>query len=183
MTDHNDRGLFNDIQQGNHESLRQLFDRYYVELCRYVNTLIEDEAAAEDIVQGIFIYIWEHRQDIVITCSVSAYLFASCRHKALNYLRDRRKFTRFEPEQHDSIYEEMSVETDDLHRLIEEAVMFLPEKCGKIFRMRNDEELSYKEIAQREGIAVKTVEAHIHTALQHIKKYMAKHLIIIFFIF
>ena len=176
MTDQTDKTWFNDIQQGNHKSLRLLFDRYYAALCRYVHILIEDVAAAEDIVQGIFIYIWEHRQDIVITGSVRSYLFTSCRYKSLNYLRDMRKFTRFEPEQHDSVYEEMSVETDDLHRLIEEAVMSLPEKCGKIFRMKNEEELSYKEIAQREGIAVKTVEAHIHTALKHLKKYMATHL-------
>ena len=164
------------MQKGNKDDLRPLFDRYYVLLCRYVNTLVDDEAAAEDIVQGIFIYIWDHRRDIVITHSVRTYLFAACHNKALNHLRDRRKFTRFEPEQHDSVYEEMSVETDDLHRLIEEAVMSLPEKCGKIFRMSREEELSYKEIAKREGIAVKTVEAQIHTALKRLKKYLAAHL-------
>ena len=161
---------FNQIQKGNEESLRLLFDRYYISLCRYVNTLLDDETAAEDIVQGVFIYIWEHRQDIVITKSVRTYLFAACRNKSLNHLRDMRKFTRFVPEQHDSVYEELAVETDDLHRLIEEAVMSLPEKCGKIFRMSREEELSYKEIAEREGIAVKTVESQIHTALKRLKK-------------
>ena len=167
---------FNWIQKGNEEGLRLLFDCYYVSLCRYVNTLINDEAAAEDIVQGVFIYLWEHRQDIVITNTVRGYLFAACRNKALNHLRNIRKFTRFVPEQHDSVYEEMAVETNDLHRLIEEAVMSLPEKCGKIFRMSREEELSYKDIAEREGIAVKTVEAQIHTALKRIKKHLATHL-------
>ena len=166
------------LQQGDDEGLRILFDRYYVPLCRYVRTLVEDEASAEDIVQGIFIYLLEHRQDIVITGSVRTYLFAACRNKALNHLRDMRKFTRFEPEQHeqDMVYEDMTVETDDLHRLIEEAVMSLPEKCGKIFRMSREEGLSYKEIAEREGIEVKTVEAHIHTALKRLKQYLAKYM-------
>jgi len=176
MANDTDILLFNRIQKGSEEGLRFLFDRYYVSLCRYVNTLVDDEAAAEDIVQGVFIYIWGHRQDIVITNSVRTYLFAACRNKALNHLRDIRKFTRFVPEQHDSVYVEMAVETDDLHRLIEEAVMSLPEKCRKIFRMSREEELSYKEIAEREGIAVKTVEAQIYNALKLLKKYLATHL-------
>lgn len=176
MTNDTDIICFNRIQKGNEESLRLLFDRYYVLLCRYVNSLIDDQDTAEDIVQGVFIYIWGHSQDIVITNSVRTYLFAACRNKALNHLRDMRKFTRFVPEQHDSVYEEMAVETDDLHRLIEEAVMSLPEKCGKIFRMSREEELSYKEIAKREGISVKTVEAQMYTALKRLKKYLTTYL-------
>jgi len=176
MTNDTDKIWFSRIQQNDGEGLRYLFDCYYVLLCRYVNTLIEDEVAAEDIVQGIFIYIWECRQDIVITDSVRSYLFAACRHKSMNYLRDRYKFTRFVQEQHDSVFEEMAVEADDLHRLIEEAVMSLPEKCGKIFRMSHEEELSYKKIAELEGIAVKTVEAHIHTALKRLRKFLTIHL-------
>ena len=167
---------FNRMQKSNEEGLRYLFDCYYVSLCRYVNTLVDDETAAEDIVQDVFIYIWEHRQDIVITNSVRTYLFASCRNKSLNHLRNKHKFTRFVPEQHDSVYEEMAVETEDLYCLIEEAVMSLPEKCGKIFRMSREEELSYKEIAEREGIAVKTVEVQIYTALKRLKKYLATYL-------
>ena len=178
--DNTDNFLFGGMQKGSHECLRQLFDRYYVGLCRYVNTLIENEAAAEDIVQGVFVYVWEHRSDIVITVSVRTYLFTSCRYKALNHLRYMRRFTRFEPELHDSVYEEMDIEKDDLHCLIEEAIMSLPDKCGRVFRLRNHEELSYKEIAEREGIAVKTVEAHLHTALKRLKEYLAKQLTSIF---
>ena len=72
MTNETDKIWFNRMQQDDDEGLRLLFDGYYVVLCRYVNTLIEDEIAAEDIVQGIFIYIWEHRHDILITSSVRA---------------------------------------------------------------------------------------------------------------
>jgi len=176
MINDTDKIYFVSMQQGNHEGLRLLFDRYYISLCRYVNVLIEDEIAAEDIVQGIFIYIWEHKSDIVLTDSVHTYLYTACRYKAQNYLRDTSKFTRFVPEQHDAVYEEMSIEIDDLHRLIEEAVMSLPEKCAKIFRMSREYELSYKEIAEREGIAVKTVEVQIHTALKRLKKYLTAHL-------
>ena len=173
MTNDPDKIWFIRLQQGDHQGLRYLFDQYYTPLCRYVNTLIMDETEAEDIVQTIYIYVWEHREDITLTGSVRSYLFAACHHKALNYLRDKRKFTPFMPEHHDIIYVEMDVETNDLHRLIEEAVLRLPEKCGKIFRMSRVEDLSYKEIADREGITVKTVEAQIHTALKRLRKYLA----------
>ena len=176
MKDDTDKEYFIRLQQDHNDGLRFLFEKYYVSLCRYVNTLIEDEVSAADIVQDIFIYFWEHRQEIVITDSVRSYLFTSCRYKALNHFRDNRKYIRFEQEQHDMVYEDLSVETDDLHRLIEEAVMSLPEKCGKIFRLSRDEDLSYKEIAQREGVAVKTVEAQIHTAIIRLRKYLTNHL-------
>ena len=176
IIDERDIIWFNRIRQGDGESLRYLFDCYYVFMCRYVNTLIEDEAVAEDIVQNIFIYIWECRQDIVITNSVRNYLFASCRHKSMNYLRDTQKFTRFVQEQHDSVFEEMDIDTDDLHRLIEEAVMSLPERCGKIFRMSYEKELSHKEIAEIEGISLKTVEAHMHAALIRLRRFLTTHL-------
>ena len=176
MTNDTDKEWLLQLKQDNNSGLRLLFDRYYIVLCRYVNALIEDESASEDIVQGIFIYLWEHRQDIAISGSVRSYLFAASRNKALNHLRNMRKFTRFVPEQQDCIYEEMNVETDDLHHLIEEAVMDLPEKCGQIFRMSREEKLSYKEIADRKGISVRTVESQIHTALKRLKMYLAKHL-------
>ena len=176
MTNDTDILWFNRIQQGDEESFRLFFDTYYVVLCRYVNTLMEDEAAAEDLVQDLFLYIWEHRLTIAITDSVRNYLFTACRNRVLNYLRDRQRFTRFDTEQHETVYEEWAVETEDLLRLIEEAVSSLPEKCGKIFRMSREEELSHKEIALREGVSSKTVEAHIHTALKRLKKYLTTHL-------
>ena len=167
-----DRRWFVRIQQDDEAGFHRLFDRYYVVLCRFVHTLIEDEVSAEDVVQDIFVYIWERRHEIVITTSVRSYLFEACRHKALNHLRNNRRFTRFVPEEHeqDMGREEMDIETEELYRLIEEAVMSLPEKCGKIYRMSREEDLSHKEIAEREGITVKTVEAHLHKALKRLKK-------------
>ncbi len=164
------------MQQNNEQGFRSLFDRYYVALCRYVNTLIEDEAESEDITQGVFIYLWEHRSDLVITSTIRTYLFAACRYKALNYLRNTRKFTRFVPELQESIYEDLSVEAEELCRLVEEAVMTLPEKCHRIFHLSREEKLSHKEIAEQEGIAVKTVEAQIHIAIKRLRKYLATHL-------
>jgi len=90
-----------------------------------------------------------------------------------------RKFTQFVPEEMDMVYEDLSVETNDLYRLLEEAVMNLPEKCAKIFRMHHEEDLTYKEIADREGIAEKTVEAHLYTALKRLRKYIVKKIILL----
>ena len=160
------------LQQSNEEGLRALFDKYYIVLCRYAYTLLEDETISEDIVQELFIYLWEKRHEISVTTSVKYYLFGSVRNKTLNYLRDNRKFTQLLQETDSSVYEDMSVETEELYRLIEEAVESLPQKCKDIFRLSRNEELSYKEIAAQREISVKTVEAQIHLAIKKVKKYL-----------
>lgn len=165
------------IQQDKEEGLRFLFDKYYTALCRYVHTLINDETASEDIVQGVFIYLWENRNKIEITTSAKTYLYAAVKNKSYNYIRDNKRFVPLSPDIDVSVYEELSVETEDIHRLIREAVESLPEKCKDIFRLSRNEGLSYKEIATRKGISTKTVESQIHLAIKKIRTYLAKYAI------
>jgi RNA polymerase sigma-70 factor (ECF subfamily) len=169
------------IQQDKEEGLRFLFDKYYTVLCRYVYTIIENEAAVEDIVQGVFIYLWENRNKIEITTSVKTYLYTSARNKSYNYIRDNKRFVPLSPDIDISVYEELSVETEDIHRLIRKAIESLPEKCKEIFQLSRDEGLSCKEIASRKGISTKTVESQIHIAIKKLRKYLAIHAI--YFIF
>ena len=165
---------FERMQQNDDKGLRALFDAYYTVLCRYALTITDNEMASEDVVQGVFIYLWENRQQITITTTVKNYLFAATRNKALNYLRDSSPFSPL-PETETLVYEDLSVETDELFRLIEEAIQILPEKCRNIFILSRKEELSYEEIALQKGISAKTVEAQIHIAIKRLRKYLTLH--------
>jgi RNA polymerase sigma-70 factor (ECF subfamily) len=164
------------LRQGNNAGLRALFDKYYVVLCRYVSTIIGDHEAAEDVVQSIFIYLWEHHDSIDIHTDIKKYLFTAAKNKALNWLRDNSRFTSLSPEETDiSIYEDLSVEMEELHNLIEKAIQNLPDKCKEIFQLSRDEELTYKEIASLKGISQKTVEAQIHIAIKKLRLYLSKY--------
>ncbi|MDR1864323.1 MAG: RNA polymerase sigma-70 factor [Bacteroidales bacterium] len=162
------------LRQGNAAGLRALFDRYYTALCMYVHTLTGNTALSEDVVQGIFIYLWENRRAIHLTTSVRAYLYGAAKNKALNSLRIAGRFTSLSPDMDTSVYEDLSVETEELYRLIEEAVQSLPEKCREIFRLSRDEELTYKKIAEIKNISPKTVETQIHLAIKRLRCYLSE---------
>ena len=102
-----------------------------------------------------------------------AYLFQSARNRALNYLRDNEHFVptndfssleRFENDD--------TLETRELQRLIQEAILSLPPKCQDIFNKSRMENLSNKDIADQMNIGVKAVEGHISRALKHIRAYL-----------
>lgn len=175
MGEASDNIWFVQMQQGDPNGLRSLFDCYYTVLCRYAYTLTGDKILSEDIAQGIFIYIWEHREHITITASVKTYLFTAIRNKSLNSLRNTNRFSPLHPDISLSAYEDMSVEADELSCFIEEAVQSLPEKCREIFQLSRNDELSYKEIAERKGISPKTVESQIHLAIKKLRKYLSIH--------
>ena len=65
-----------------------------------------------------------------------------------------------------------SLETEELYRLIHEAILALPEKCRRVFVLSRQESLTNQEIAQKLDISVKTVEGQITTALKKIRKFL-----------
>ena len=113
--------------------------------------------AAEDIVVDIFASFWERRETLQIQITLKAYLFQSARNRALNYLRDNERFIstddfssleRFENDE--------TLETQELQRLIHEAIFSLPPKCRDVFNKSRMDNLSNKEIAEQMNISVKS---------------------------
>ena len=102
------------------------------------------------------------------------YLFQAARNKCLNNIRDRKNTCSIEESGYDAYLEDTSVEVNELNRIIEEAVLSLPEKCGEVFRKSREEHLSNQEIAKEMQISVKTVEAQITKALKMIRKYLGE---------
>jgi DNA-directed RNA polymerase specialized sigma subunit, sigma24 homolog len=72
------------------QSFRKLFDLYYESLCASLNYYTRDEAAIEEIVQEVFVNLWEARDQVQIE-HIKTYLFSAARYRALNYLRDKQR--------------------------------------------------------------------------------------------
>ena len=138
-----------------------------------MNLYLKDTQEAEENALDIFMYIWEHKTDIEIQISFKAYLFQAARNKSLNSLRKRRDSVSIDeiaPILKEN--EDTSIEAEELNRLIEEAVMALPDKCREVFTKSRVENLSNQEIAEKMQVSVKTVEAQITKALKRIKEYL-----------
>lgn len=169
--------LLNKMIRGDVESLRLLFDKYYDDLCQYVNMYINQPEIAEEIVQDVFVYIWEKRREINITHSIKAYLFKVSKNKSLNYLRSAYRRKRVLQDVGDHHYKETlsadhSLEVEELRSIFNEAVNQLPPRCKEIFILSREQCLTYNEIANQLNLSVKTVENQMSIALGKLRDYL-----------
>ncbi len=172
MTDNTDRNIISLLNEPSsaESAAEALFKKYYSDVCYAVYRIIPDVARSEDIAQEVFLEIWRKKDTLNIKTSVKAYLKRAGVNKALNYIRANK--VKFEDDdsyemQTLSIRDHSSdIEAQDLQNIVDEAIESLPPKCRTVFSLSRFEELSYKEIAEKLDISVKTVENQIGKALK-----------------
>lgn len=164
------------IKEGDQHAFRHLFDTYFVPLCRYANLLLDNHAEAEELALDIFMLLWEKRAQVKIELSLKAYLFQAAHNRCVNVLRERKTTTPLDESMSETLQAKdyPALEVEELSRLIQEAILALPEKCREVFLRSRRKNMSNQEIADSMGITVKTVEAQITKALKHIKKFLGK---------
>jgi RNA polymerase sigma-70 factor (family 1) len=159
------------IREGDKLAFRHLFESYFTPLCRFMHLYVQETVLVEELALDIFIYIWENRKILSIQISLKAYLFQAARNKCLNVLRKKKLTVSLEHAEID--VEEtngISLETEELYQIIQEAVLALPEKCKEVFQLSRNENLTNQEIATQLNISIKTVEAQITKALRRVKE-------------
>lgn len=127
-----------------------------------------------EVVQDVFVSIWNKRDELTLDQNLKAYLYTATRNKSLNFLQKKKLPTvSFSPAIHDGQVEKPAdevMETNELEIALYDEIYQLPEKCRKIFLLSRQEGMSYKEIAVKLNISVKTVENQIGIALKRIRK-------------
>jgi len=155
-----------------------LFKKNFKDLCRFASRYIKDTETAKEIVQDSFVSLWEKRENLDINLQLRSYLMTSVKNKCLNYIRDNKKFIGL-PEMENYDFESANydyLEPDELNTKIETAISELPQKCREIFTMSRYENLKYQEIADKLFISVKTVEAQVSKALQHMRNKLSEYI-------
>jgi RNA polymerase sigma-70 factor (ECF subfamily) len=155
--------------------IAQLFKEHYEQLHRYAYTILKNEDEAKDVVQSVFLTLWEKQETLRINTSPKAYLFRSVYHESLNYIRKQdvlRKHHTAAAEVHEDTFQKPFSFEDDLavKEQIEQVLRELPPQCREVFVKSRAEQKKYSEIAAEMGIAVKTVEAHMSKALKLIRQ-------------
>lgn len=186
------------MKQGDQKAFKYIFDRYYVPLCRFADQILKDASLAEEIVDDVIFYLWEHREDIEITHSLKAYLMHSVRNRCINELkslshRTELNFTTYLSEENIDFLD--TVFMDDNHPLgslleheLEDELLrcieSLPEECKRVFKKSRFEQKKYEEIAEELNISVNTVKYHIKNALAYLSSHLSDYLkIIVVYIF
>lgn len=148
-----------------------LFDRYWKRLYAYAFRIYADEKICEDIVQEVFINLWE-KTDLQQIKNLEGYLFRAVKYGIANHIRDL-KFTTV----HEDVLENMptsprverQLDYHEFEQLIKQEINKLPPRCRKVFMLSRFEDLSNSEIAQKLNISIRTVEKHISDALNHLR--------------
>lgn len=168
--------LLNLIKEGDKLAFRHLFETYFTPMCRFMHVYISNTSIVEELALDIFVYVWENRKTLQIQLSFKAYLFQAARNKCLNVLRQKKNTVSLDDVMDGEAIDIgiTSLEDEELYRLIHEAVFALPDKCREVFHLSRNENLSNKEIAEKLGISVKTVEAQITKALKRIKDFLGE---------
>ena len=167
------------MQNNDVRAVNILYDLYYDTVIKIAFKIINDNEAAKDIVQELFLNIWIKRHQLSIKNPIAPYLAKSVINRCLNYLRDSPRDQSI-PSHFINTVEKNSgeelLEHRDLEHLIQLTINSLPPKCKLIFNLSRSEEMSYKEIASHLGISTKAVEKQITKALKYLRHHLKLYL-------
>ena len=188
MSDQDPKEILQLLQSDDAATVKKLFYQYYPFLCQNAYRIVKDKAIAEDLAQDTFFKFWNKRKELKIEISIKAYLGRMAINEALYYLRKNKKFQKEEVAVLDYVASSDNVEEQILHQELTEkiadAIALLPPRCQEIFKLSRFEQLTYKEIAARLEISIKTVENQMGKALKVLKASLKQylHLFLLFFV-
>jgi len=164
--------------KSSYQHFEQLFKEHYNALANYAFSILKNEPDAEDVVQEVFIRIWQNNPDVLQSEQVKFYLLTAIRNGCISFLRKQAGKTFVQPEDahlHRAPDETAQHHTDDLLELARKAIDTLPPQCGIIFKMSRFGKLTYQQIADELGLSVKTVENQMGKALKLMREYAKQH--------
>jgi RNA polymerase sigma-70 factor (ECF subfamily) len=181
-----DEELVEQIRAGDQHAFDALVLAYCAELRRFVFGYVESRAAAEELVQDLFLNIWRLRAEWRIRTSLRSYLFRAARNVSLGYRRHEQVGVRWVARvmrQYDAPVighvgdpPDTRMETVELDAALERSIARLPTRCRRVATLRFQHDMAYTEIADVMGITVKAVERQIANALKKLRADLARYL-------
>lgn len=175
--DFQDSELLLKLSHDDKRAFDEIYRRYWNAMFGSAYNVLKEREACLDIVQELFLWLWEHRSGLNVA-SLKPYLLVAVKFKVANYIkRGKVRMSFFDKlKQIDEPYElvEDSFEVKEMMEIINHFTNQLPEKCREIFLLSRQENLSNKEIAERLNISVKTVENQMTIALKKMRASLAR---------
>jgi len=176
----NDQLYFDLLTKGDKSAFDSLFRGYYTSLCRFALTISGNEMLAEEVVQNVFVRLWEKRKSIEQPDNVKGYLFRSVYNESLWLIKKQQSQRDLESNYvlhpPDALASEEHQQWEAFRPLIQTAIDQLPQKCRHIFLMRRQEGLTNVEIAEYLGVSVKTVEGQMTIAVKKLREDLKPHI-------
>lgn len=181
--------IFKRLKSGNTQAFEIIYQKYWQRLFDQAYRRTGDEELVKEIIQDLFTELWQNKHRIEIHSSLASYLQQSLKYKLYNHYKSKQvqeRYTQF-VSQRTSIdflgdnQIEKQVNYSDLSNALKRCIEKLPKQAKCVYKLQQDEGLSYSEIAAHLHISVSTVEKHIIKALKTIREEL-KYFILAFFL-
>jgi RNA polymerase sigma-70 factor (ECF subfamily) len=181
---YSDEILLKELGNSSHEACEALFHRYWKQCFSVAWQKTGDEQEAMDIVQNLFIHIWEIRTSLPHDLHLPSYLAKAMKNRVLNWYRnlernDARKAAWLQQLQAHNTLQSVNhpVHLQELHQEWSHAIDSLPERMKEIYVLSRQHELSVPEIAQKLNLRPQSVKNQLAVAVQRIRKLLAQYYI------
>ena len=153
-----------------------IFKTHYPALCNYAFAIVKDKMIAEDIVQSLFVQLWENKKMNAVQ-NHERFLLRATKFKCIDYLRSAKTKKTVDLNDIDEpSYQKLSeIKEEDISPLLHYFASKLPPKTRMVFLKSREEQKTYKEIAEQMNISVKTVEGQMGRALRQMRSLLKEH--------
>lgn len=183
-----DMDLVERLQNNEEVALTIIYKEYWEIMYLAAYNLVKDKSVCEDIVQEVFISLWQRRAKLEIKVSLKSYLYTSTVYKVYDHFNKNKKmlkgelFGNFENKIETS-NPESKLMHQELVSYLDSIIDSLPTKCKEVYRLSRENMLTNKEIAEQLDISQRTVEGHISKALKILKESLGVAVTIEFILF
>ena len=169
--------LIQDLNKGLERAVDYLFAVYYVKLCRFARVIVGSPEVAEDVVQEVFIRIWERKMKISNQMSLDSYLYVAVRNSCISFNRKEIAVG----------LERVMYQAEESHvydwKGIWEAVDSLPQQCREVLVLVVFEDMKYAEAAEKLGISVNTVKTQMKISYRELRAKLSKDELLLLYAF
>ena len=156
---------------------QQVYFQYYAALFNTANKILNNRQVAEDVVQEVFLKLWEIRHKLRISSSLRSYLTRAVLNTSLNYLKKNKRIVQIDDIAQNNAAQnsdntESRVAYNEIDKKLNQIISTLPPKCQLVFTLSRFEGMSNQEIADHMGITKKTVENQLNKALSKLREHL-----------
>ena len=181
MISENEKLLVTALQQDDQSAMKTIFQNYHAGLCRVSFKITGDSDTAKDVVQDVFLKLWQNRKSLNIQVSLEFYLKRAVVNTTLNVLERTKRKSSLETIDIDSVTIPLNVveqtqNAQELSKKIDEVIQALPPRTKAVFTLIRFDEMSYREAAESLQISVKAVEKEMMKALNSLRQALKDYL-------
>ena len=180
-----DVSLLSQLREGNREAFNSLFRHYYPRVMAYVAAMVEQEVA-EDVVQDVFLHVWENRKKLYAGEGFHSYLFQAAYTRCIDYYRKTQSADKYNLHMESAYLEEYNallrsdasvleeIYSKDFYEQLHNLLEKLPTQRREIFILTYIEGLKAKDVSEPRQIPQRTLETHIHLAIKYLRAHLSK---------